>query len=83
MEQEEKFCSEVKPVREFIYLGDRVSTGGECEVAVTGRTRCVWVCDEYIVHKHVPLKLIEHVDKSYVRPAILYVCVAWCLKERC
>ena len=40
MEQEEKLCDEVETVREFTYLGDRVSAGGGCESAVTARTRC-------------------------------------------
>ena len=43
MEQEENLCDEVETGREFIYLGDRVSAGGGCEVAVTARTRCWWV----------------------------------------
>ena len=28
-------CDEVETVREFTYLGDSVSVGGECEAAVT------------------------------------------------
>ena len=43
VEQEEKLCHEVEAVREFTYLGDRVSVGGGCEAAVTARTRCGWV----------------------------------------
>ena len=39
MEQEEKLCDEVETVRAVKYLGDRVSAGGECEAAVTVRTR--------------------------------------------
>ena len=39
MEEKEKLCDEVEAVREFTYLGDRVSAGGGCEVAVTVRTR--------------------------------------------
>ena len=27
-------------LREFTYLGDRVSAGGGCEITVTARTRC-------------------------------------------
>ena len=46
MEQEEKSCDEVKTVREFTYLGDRVSAGGGCEAAVNTRTRCRW--DKFI-----------------------------------
>ena len=40
MEQEEKLCDEVETVREFTYLCDRVSAGGNYEAAVTVRTRC-------------------------------------------
>ena len=41
MEQEEKLCDEVETVKEFTYVGDRVSAGGGCEAAVTARTGCV------------------------------------------
>ena len=61
MEQEEKLCDEVETVREFTYLGDRVSAGGGCEVAVTDRTRCRWVklreCGELLHGRSVPTKL--------------------------
>ena len=40
MEQEEKLCDGVEAVREFTYIGDRVSAGGGCEAAVTARTWC-------------------------------------------
>ena len=38
--QKVNLCDEVETVREFIYLGDRVSVGGGCESAITTRTRC-------------------------------------------
>ena len=41
--QEEKLCDEVETVREFTYLGDKVSASGGCEAAVTARTRCFGV----------------------------------------
>ena len=31
----EELCNEVETVREFTYLGDRVSAGGDCELSVT------------------------------------------------
>ena len=31
MEQEEKLCDKMEKVREFTYLGDRVSAGVGCE----------------------------------------------------
>ena len=40
MEQEERLCDEVETVREFTYLGDRVSAGGGFEASLTARTRC-------------------------------------------
>ena len=43
MEQEEKLCDEVETVKEFTYLGDKVSEGGGYEAAVIARTRCGWI----------------------------------------
>ena len=85
VEQEVKLCDEVKTVREFTYLGDRVSVGGECEAAVTARARCGWVkfmeCGELLYDRSFPLRLKGAVYWSYVRPVILYGSEAWCLKE--
>ena len=75
----------METVREFTYLGDRVSAGGGCEAAVTARTRCWWVkpreCSELLHGRRYPLKLKGTVYNSYVRPSILYGSEAWCLKE--
>ena len=50
----------METVREFTYLGDRESAGGECETSVTPRTRCEWAmsreCGE-LFHGNFPLKL--------------------------
>ena len=58
-EQEEKSCDEVETVREFTYRGDRVSAGGECEAAVTARTRCGWIkfreCGDLLYGGRFPL----------------------------
>ena len=40
MELKETLFDEVETVREFTYLGDRVSSGEGFEAAVTARTRC-------------------------------------------
>ena len=39
----EKLCDEVETVNEFCYLGDRLSSSGGCEAAVTARVRIGWV----------------------------------------
>ena len=74
----------VETVREFTYLGDRVSSGGGCVSAVIARTRCGWrkftECDE-LYGRRCHLRLKGAVYKSYVRPAILYGGEAWCLEE--
>ena len=43
VEREENLCNAVEIVIEFMYPGVRVSAGGECEAAVTVKTRCGWV----------------------------------------
>ena len=43
VEQKETSCGKVETVKEFTYLGDRVSTGGGLEASTTARTRCWWV----------------------------------------
>ena len=68
VEQDEKLCDEVETVREFTYLGDRVSAGGGYEASVTARTGCGWVmlreCGE-LLHGRFPPKLKWAVDKLY------------------
>ena len=74
----------METVREFRYLGDRVSAGGGCEVAVTARRICgCFKFREYgkLLYGIFPMKLKGAVYKSYVRPAIQYGREVGCLKE--
>ena len=70
-----KSCDEVETARGFTYRGDRVSAGGGCEASVTAR-RCGWVrlkeCVELLYCRRFPLKQKGAVNKSYLRPAVLY-----------
>ena len=76
VEQEEKICDEVGMVKQFTYLGYWVSAAGGCEAAVTARTRCGWVklreCGELLYGRRFHLMWKGVVNKSLVRPAILY-----------
>ena len=85
VKQEEKLCDEVETVRELTYIGDRVSAGGGCEVAVIVRTRCGWIkfrrYGEMLYGRRFPLRLRGAVYESYVRPTMLYGSEAWCLKK--
>ena len=53
----------METVREFTYLGDRVSAIGGCEAAVMARTRCGWikfrVCGKLLYGRRFPLMLKE------------------------
>ena len=75
----------METVREFTYLGDRVSEGGGCEAGVTAITRCGWgklkKCGKLLYGRIFPQKLKSAVYMGYVRPANLYGSEAWCLKE--
>ena len=75
----------METISEFTYLGDRVSTGGGCEAAVTARTRFGWItskeCGELLYGRKFLLRLKGAVCWSYVRPTMLYGSEAWCLKE--
>ena len=71
-------------MREFAYLGDRVSAAGECEAAVTARTRRGRVecreCVELPYGRRFPVKRKVAVYSSYVRPPTLYGSEAWRLE---
>ena len=60
MEQEEKSCDEVETVRNFTYLGVRVSACGGYEADVTARTKCGWVklreCSDLLHDRRIPQK---------------------------
>ena len=83
--QEEQLCDEEETVREFAYLGDMVSAGGEYEPAMTVRTRCGWLvlmeCGGLMYGKRLPLVLNWFVYATSVRLTILCVSEVWCLKE--
>ena len=83
--QQKESCHEEETVREFTYLGCRVSAGEGCVVAVTARTRYGLVklrkCGK-LLYGRFSLKLTLADYKGYVWPAILYGMEALCLKVR-
>ena len=40
--QQEVMCDEVETVKGYCYLGNRLIVSGECEAAVTAKTRVGW-----------------------------------------
>ena len=40
--QQEVMCDKVETVKGFCYLGNKLNVSGECEAAVTARTRVGW-----------------------------------------
>ena len=78
-------CNEVKTVKRFCYLGNKLNASGGCEVALTSRTRLGWKkfrkCGEILFRKRFFLQMKEKVYKSYVRLAMLYGSKTLCLRE--
>ena len=76
VQQEEMLCNNVETVREFAYMGAKMSVCCRCEAAVTARTRYSWskfrICGRYMYGMRFPLRLKRTVCKTYVRAAILY-----------
>ena len=72
-------------MKEFTYLGGRLSAGGGCEAAVTTRTRYGWIkfweCGELLYGERFSPLLRGVACKSYVVSANLCGSEAWCLKE--
>ena len=85
--QQEVMCDEVKIVKGFCCLGNRLNASGGCEAAVTARTRVGWKkfreCEEILFGKRFSLQMKGKVYKSYVRSAtsMLYESKTWCLRE--
>ena len=59
--QQDVMCDEVETVKGFCYLGNRLNVSGECEAAVTARTRLVWKkfkkCQEILFEKRFSLRM--------------------------
>ena len=79
----EVFVDEVKMdvVLSFCYLGDMLSTGGGCDLAVTTRCSVAWGKFRKLLptltSKHVSLKTRGKLFSSCVRSAILHSSEAW------
>ena len=83
--QQEVICDKVKTVKGYCYLGNRLNASGECEVAVTAKTRVEWKqfreCSEILFEKRFSLQIKGKVYKIYVRSAMSYGSETWCLRE--
>ena len=68
--QQKVMCDEVKTVKGFCYLGDRLSASRECEAAVTAKTRLGWrkfrEFEEILFGKTFTLRIKRNIYKSYV-----------------
>ena len=83
-DQKEKLHDDGNTVTDFSYLGDFIYLVGECEVAVTSRTRYGLAkcrdCQDILCGK-IPQKIKGSGHKSCVRSAKLYGSETWCLGQ--
>ena len=81
----EVLCDDVKAVKEFCYLGDRLNASGGCETAVTSRVRIGWMkfrkCGELLSGRKFSSRMKGMVYRSCARSAMLYESETWCLRE--
>ena len=71
-------------VPEFYYLGDMLSAGGGCELAVITRCKCAWgkFCQllPLFTNRHLPLLTRGKVYSSCVRSVMLHAAETWAMK---
>ena len=68
-------------VASFSYLGDMLSAGGGCEIAVTTRVKTAWKKFRELLpvftSRHLSYKTRGHVYSSFVRSAMLHASETW------
>ena len=73
-------------VASFCYLGDMLSAGGGCEMAVTTRVKTTWKKFRELLpvltSRHLSYKTRGHVYSSCVRSAMLHASETWHLPRR-
>ena len=78
-------CDEVKTVKGFCYLGDRLNASGGCETAVTSKVRIGWMkfrqCGKLLRGRKFSLRMKGMVYRCCVRSAMMYRNETWCLRE--
>ena len=72
-------------VASFCYLGDMLSAGGGCEIAVTTRVKTAWKKFRELLpvftSRHLSYKTCGHVYSSYVQSAMLHASETWPLTK--
>ena len=70
-------------VASFCYLGDMLSAGGGCEMAVTTRMKTAWFREllPILTSRHLSYKTSGHVYSSCVRSAMLHASETWPLTK--
>ena len=72
-------------VASFFYLGDMLSAGGGCEMAVTTRVKTAWKMFRELLpvltSRHLSYKTRGHVYSSCVRSAMLHASETWPLTK--
>ena len=72
-------------VASFCYLGDMLSAGGDCEIAITTRVKTAWkkfrMLIPVLTSRHLSYKAHDHVYSSCVRSAMLHASEIWPLTK--
>ena len=76
---------DVETVREFIYLGSKITAGGDCSHEIK---RCLLLgrkvmtsIDSILKSRDITLSTKVHLVKAIVFPVVMYGCESWTMKK--
>ena len=76
---------DVETVREFIYLGSKITAGGDCSHEIK---RCLLLgrkvmtsLDSILKSRDIALSTKIHLVKAMVFPVVMYGCESWTIKK--
>ena len=74
----------METVRDFIFLGAKVSVEGECSHKIKRRLllgrKAMTNLESIVKSRHITLPTNVHVVKAMVFPVVMYCCESWIIK---
>ena len=75
----------VETVRDFIFLGSKITTDGDCSHEIK---RCLLLgrkvminLDSILKSRDITLPAKIHIDKAMIFPVVMYGCESWTIKK--
>ena len=76
---------EMERVTDFIFLGSKITAGGDCRHAIKRRLllgrKAMTNLDSLLKSRDITLPAKVHLVKAMVFPVVMYVCESWTIKK--